>query len=415
MPQIEVKLEVPLRIAKGIARGQLERVGGVIVDASSKQVVAWLREGGQIANNPELADGLLKTVLDLGTTGLATGTLGVLNTAVTARSHFLIMQQLRGLANLVGFAAGVGVLNLGATVISTAVLLKRLGDLEKAIEGLYELVTKEFSQDRRVKLEAAIQTAKNSMSFDGQEHRTFQANLAVNNLYAARQHIWLEMDNLKGSASTAENNKLMQDNLLQAMQLDELRCRCLLALDLPSNAIEYLSESLNAYRESSRHLIHRHLGEHRAVYFHKSVSESDLMRYFAIEHWLRSDGDRLLEIVLANRHDFWNRNIASESKVAAADKDKRRRLPKLHKASRDDQPHIDALDMSELLIENHQRFEGLHTEISAIERLRISHSDWENQQNDALAKADISLAEHNDYVLLVDEEWLDEQAAESAA
>ncbi|MCY4062491.1 MAG: hypothetical protein OXG53_08995 [Chloroflexi bacterium] len=415
MPQIEVMLEVPLKIAAGLASGQLERVGGVVVDAASKQVVAWLREGGQMANNPDLAGGLLKTVLDLSAGGLASNAIGLLDTAVTARSHFLIMQQLQGLSNLVGFAAGIGVLNLGATIISTAVMLKRLGDLEKAIEGLYELVTKEFSQDRRVKLASAIQTAKNAMTFEDNDPRTFQANLAINSLYAARQHIWLEMDNMKGSAGTAENNKLMQDNLLQAMQLDELRSRCLLELNLQSNALEYLTESLGTYRESTRHLIHRHLGEHRAVYFHKSVAESDLMRYFAIEHWLRSEGDRLLEIVLANRHDFWNRDIASESTVAAADKDRRRRRRKRNKASSDDQPHIEALTMSELLIENYQRFEGLHAEIQAIERLRISHSDWENQQNVALAKAEISLDDHNDYVLLVDEDWLADQSDSTAA
>ena len=50
MPQIEVMLELPVKIAQGLASGQLKRVGGVIVDAASKQVVAWLREGGRIAS-----------------------------------------------------------------------------------------------------------------------------------------------------------------------------------------------------------------------------------------------------------------------------------------------------------------------------------------------------------------------------
>ena len=50
MLQIEVMLEVPLRIAAGLAGGQLERVGGVVRDVGTKQIVALLREGGQLAN-----------------------------------------------------------------------------------------------------------------------------------------------------------------------------------------------------------------------------------------------------------------------------------------------------------------------------------------------------------------------------
>ena len=50
MPQIEVMLEVAPQIALGLASGRLERVGGVVREAGSKQIVMWLREGGQIAS-----------------------------------------------------------------------------------------------------------------------------------------------------------------------------------------------------------------------------------------------------------------------------------------------------------------------------------------------------------------------------
>ena len=71
MPQIEVMLEVPLKIAAGLASGQLERVGGVVVDSASKKVVMWLREGAQIADNSNLAGGVLRSLLDAGSGGLA--------------------------------------------------------------------------------------------------------------------------------------------------------------------------------------------------------------------------------------------------------------------------------------------------------------------------------------------------------
>ena len=180
-------------------------------------------------------------------------------------------------------------LNLAATAISTAILLKRLSDLERAIEGLYEHISREFSQDRQVKMEAAIQAATDALQMDCADNKSWQANSAIGQLFKARLHIWSEVDTLKGSSGDAANNQLMQNNILQAMQLDSLRSRCLLEINELSRAKAYLAGRLEAYRETSRLLVHRHLGEHRAVYFHKSVPESDLFRYLAIEFWLRND------------------------------------------------------------------------------------------------------------------------------
>ena len=295
--------------------GELKLWGGVVRIAANGQIVALLQEGGSIASNPNLSGGLLKTLLDASSGGLASTVTGAVNSAVTAHSHFLFMQRLQGLTSLVSIVGGIGVLNLAATVISTAILLKRLSDLERAIEGLYEHVTREFSQDRQVHLEAAIHAATDALIMDVPNNRNLQANFAIDKLFAARQHIWREVDTLKGSPNDAANNQLMQNNILQSMQLDSLRSRCLLEINELSRAKAYLVGTLEAYRETTRLLIHRHLGEHRAVYFHKSVPESDLFRYLAVEYWLRSDEDRLLELLLANRHDFWNRDIADESKV----------------------------------------------------------------------------------------------------
>ena len=119
-------LEMPEIIAAGIASGQLERVGGVIRDVASKQVVAWLREGAEISANQDIAGGMLKTLLQASGGGLASAATGAFDVAVTARSHFLIMQQLQRLTSLVGVVGGLGVLGIAATAISTDILLKRL-------------------------------------------------------------------------------------------------------------------------------------------------------------------------------------------------------------------------------------------------------------------------------------------------
>ena len=124
-----------------------------------------------------------------------------------------------------------------------------------------------------------------------------------------------------------------------------------------------------------------------------------MLRYIAVEHWLRPDNNRLLEILISNRRDFWNKDVADEKNIKKPGKEQ----------------YIDALTQSELLIENYRRFKGFLAEIEAIERMGVKQSDWEKQQEEALAKAEINLAEHDDYVLLVDTAWLAEQADAVAA
>ncbi len=399
MPIIQVMLEVAPHIAMGLASGHLERVGGVIREAGSKQVVAWLREGGKIASNTNLSGGFLKTLLDASSGGLASTVTGAVSTAVTARSHFLIMQQLQGLTSLVGIVGGVGMLNLAASIISAGIILKRMSAIEQAVINLGVGISQKFAQDRQVKMDTAINAANLAMSMEGEDNRSQQANQALTMLYAAQRQIWLEIDTLRGSPPTAQNNELMQKNIEQAMHLDTLYCRCLLELENVSLAKTYLDEKFQDYRETSRCLVHRHLGTQRAAYFHHSVQESDLLRYISIEHWLKADENRLIEILLANRSDFWNRDVADGSKINKPGKDH----------------YINALTFSELLIENLGRMDGFALEIEATGRLGISYSEWERQQEEALAKAEVNLAEHDDYALLVDTEWLANQTDTAAA
>ncbi|MDE2638455.1 MAG: hypothetical protein OXI30_18965 [Chloroflexota bacterium] len=399
MLQIAVMLEVPLKIALGLASGQLELNGGVVVDAASKQVVMWLREGGNIANNPDLAGGLLNTLSNSATGGLTSTATNLLSSAVSAQSHFLIMRELHSLTSLVGLVGGIGLLNLAATAISTGIILKRINDLEQLIRDLGVEIAKQFEEDRAVKMSAAINAADLAFTMEGQENRNTQAHLALDKLFAARQHIWMEINTLKGSSRYAKNNELMQKNVEQAMRLDALYSRCLLELENISLAKTYLERHVRLYRETTVNLVHRYLGTHRAVYFHNSIRESDLLRYIFVEHWLSNDENRLLTIILGNRRDFWSTDIADNKGIKKPGKDH----------------YLNALTQSELLIANLHQFHGFHAEIEAIERLGIPYAEWEKRQEEALAKANIDLAEHDDYVLLVDKGWLTEQSDSPAA
>ena len=230
MLPLEVVFDVPPAIVRGLATGALERVGGVIRETGSKQVVMWLREGAQIANNSNLAGGVLKSLLNVGSGGLASVAFGALDAAVSASRHNEIIQQFGALTNLVTMVGGLGVLNLATTVISTGLILKRLNDLEQAIRDLDIAIAKQFAQNRQAKMDAAIQAAEDALSMDSPSNRKARADSALDKLYEARQQIWLEIDTLQGSSPNTSNNDLMQNNMLQGMQLDWLRSRCLLEL-----------------------------------------------------------------------------------------------------------------------------------------------------------------------------------------
>ena len=57
---LNVVFDVPARVAQGLMNGSLERVGGVVRDSSTKEVVMWLQEGvdsilGELGNDTILA------------------------------------------------------------------------------------------------------------------------------------------------------------------------------------------------------------------------------------------------------------------------------------------------------------------------------------------------------------------------
>ena len=415
MLPLEVVFDVPPEIEHGLKTKALERLGGVIRESGSKQVVMWLREGAKIADNSNLAGGVLRSLLDAGSGGLAGVAFGALDAVVAANRHNQIMQQFNSLTNLVGLVGGIAVVNLGVSVVSLAVLVKRFRDIEKQLEGLYEELQKDRDDYLQAGLEAAQDAATAATKGDTENKREY-ALQAIGRLRQARRPI---LDKAEKTASS-ENVNLHLAYLSQAMQVDSVLIRCFLEIDDSANAKRRLKKALVDYREKIKFAVNKLLGIHRAVYFHHTVTDEDLWRYVGIRKWL-SDRDveltfLLQEAMFADRHDFWNPAVVSEINGPEKRRSIRERLSPKAKSNLEMLPmHLLALAKSGMLIENFKRLDGLQTEIEAIERLGISSSDWEQQQEEALAKAEINLEEHDDYVLLVDKEWLTQQPDSSAA
>ncbi len=384
MPVIEVLLEVPPAIAQGLANGTLERVGGVIREVGSKQIVVWLREGGKIASNPNILTGLVQA-----TGGVGSVATGILNTVVSAHSHDLIMRALKTQGMLIGT---MGILNIAISGCTLYILNRRINRLGEQIEK----IAAEFDRDRWNKLSAALESMRDVAEAEGDSYKrdVLRLNQELNE---GRKHILDKVEDRLKDSIGSEQGQIAQDYLLLAMQVDTMRIRCYLETDEHKLARDRLKGRLEDYRERTGVFVHQLLGVHRARYFHELVGIDDLQRYIHIEGWLRRKDDVLMDVIEKSRKDFWNQD-AIQDIIPGRSLPGRPPEKPIH--------HLTALAQAEILIENFQRLEGFEDELAAIERLGLK--EWEDLNNTDVfnIEDDFNIAEHDDYVLLVDTDML---------
>ncbi len=394
MIPLEVVFNLPPEIARGLASGALERVGGVIRETGSKQVVMWLREVARIVDNPKLASETLKTLLNVSSGGLFSLATGALDAAFSMHRHRQIMQQLRVIQGFSSVGAAASVLGIPVQISSIVYLANR-------ISKLHEDIVAEFERDRRIKLVSTMEYMDTVLSKLEGARRASAVDRIAPDLIEARNHLKADFDKvLSAKRVSVENTELAIRLLQQEMQIDTANARIHLQLGDQSAAHEILETGLVKYREQAGRLIQRLLGK-RARYFHSRVEDKDFLRYVVIEEWLRNERDILHELVMDSRKDFWNQKVVKR----AFGPNKPNITPKYTHVG-----HLEALDYAAVIIESYQRLEGYQLELKAIERLGITFSDWEEHQREALAKAEINPAEYDDYVLLADTQWLEEQS-----
>ncbi len=407
MPWISVQLEVAPRIMEGLANGTLTRMGGVVRDAATGEIVSHLKEIGNIVNNPNLAGGGLKMLMDASTGGLASVGFGALDTVISSQRHNQIMQQFSALTNLTTMVGGIGLINLGVSAVSLAVMVRRFNDIEKKIDRLFD----EFEQDREANLQAGLDAANDASTAAEAGDMSNAREYAVQAIDRLREARKIIHDNVKKSQSK-NDNKLLLAHLSRAMQVDAVLIRSYLENEDFANVKRRLSQGLPEYRKQAQLTVNRLLGDRRAVFFHPTVSDKDLWRFVEIRRWL-SDRDvdhnaLLAEAVLAERHDFWNPDVIADIDATKKRRAIRKRLSRDSGSDYENLPrHLRALADCDGLIENYRRMQGFQAEIEAIERLGISHSEWQKAQDEALAKAGIDFAEYDDYVFLVNTEQLE--------
>lgn len=373
---LKVYFDIPERIALGLASGRLERVGGVIRDSSSKQIAAWLRESGQLVD-PEGIGGLLNAV-QTASGGLTSVASGALKAAATARSHHLLMREIKLIQRLSKFTAVVGVLNLGIGAISFLTMAANANRLA-------ELIAAEAERDRRNERESVIEYLE-LLRHLSSARQNLASELVVMPLLKARRNLLNDFEKLLNeSRLTEERSQSAIRLLVSTMQLDVLHVRSYLDTEEKAIAKRRLRDCVKDYGQKVRSFVEKLLGDYPALYFHKDVSTEDFQRYLRVEEWLRDKDDILAELVEERRADFWNRDAI------------RALNPTLLDAAWSEKPidPISALTMAESLIENLQRLEGYELEIAT---LRMSVAEWDRLAN----------LEERDFAVVVDLDVLDD-------
>lgn len=168
---INVVFDVPAKIAEGLANGTLQRVGGVVRDASNKQVVMWLQEGGS---------GVSKA--------LASPPMAGSGNALAAANPYLA-------------AVDIGVSVAGFAMVLQQ--LNRISDQIRAVEAKVDRISHKLDDQALAQLKAGINACQNAVELQDPTLRIQMAGQALTTLHAARQFFNQQVVRSAGKAEAA--------------------------------------------------------------------------------------------------------------------------------------------------------------------------------------------------------------------
>jgi tetratricopeptide (TPR) repeat protein len=390
---------IPDGISAGLAKGVYERVGGVIRDKVSKQVVAWLREGLNQTNGSFLPPRGFPSVDPI--TGALSLAAQLANAAVTAKGFGDVNRRLDGvqqqmeemgqsLQNMQGMlhmTSATSILNLGVSVIGFAVIAHRLNELEQRLQQsqeLLNLMNRKIDLGFYAKFRAALDLAQNAFRMNKPENRRSSA-LAAINLFLEAEHIYADYVDQE-----LEQKSQIADEYLLTLSLAYLaEARCYLELEEWDTALERFQEGAVKVRSRIHRYVELLLTSNPAAYLDPEFKgQIDLRRVTRIYQWLDPSLDENAVFELQRDNLF---NLRKEQGTESGYKwvnslpaaiiggtevkgnifgnreqtkqEAMKRLPQV-------------MEVMESMIETNYRFEGYQTEIKAITQLGISFHDW---------------------------------------
>ncbi len=391
MGTLQTVFEVPKFVEVGLSTGQYQRVGGVIVESGSKQIVTWLRDSqniGSVVNsalgnlNPlkiifqaadtalKLYDGhLTREVVDTLSEQVQVNHLEVLN-ALSATQQSI--QSLMGITLLTSTGH---IVNLAVSTATFAIIIKRLDKLSNEIDDLKRIIMAEFQRNRDIDFKKALQSARDALEGQG-KIKDSATRSAIDGLFVAREHFLEDFDKSLADATHQDNLLLAHQYLIRAIYAEISRIRCYLVGGDRDLAQKRLTEDIALLRSRTNKLIKLWLGETPAIYFHKDISAHNLDRFLRVQQWLKGveghDVRAIFEIINDARPEFWNQRILSSGSILT---DLTSNLPLVGNKEPRDVILSKRLSQAEILIENMDRLYGFEIEMRT---MRLSLDEWES-------------------------------------
>lgn len=256
MSTVNATFQVPKYIAQGLSNGTYERVGGVIREANSKQVVAWLRETG--------------------------------NAGKTLESVLQNVDAVSSVLQNVGAVSSV--LNLAVSTMGFVIVLNRLGVIEHELQQAQEVLqTIDYKIDLSfyANFRAALDLAMNAFTMSNAETRKISAMHAINRFLEAEHHYTKLTDMEIGNGSQVADEYLSTLCLAYVTEV-----RCYLELDEIDTARRRLQEGAAILRPRFEKHINTLLTSNPAAYLHPSLKEQvGLKRLTKVYQWLEPELD----------------------------------------------------------------------------------------------------------------------------
>lgn len=365
--KINVAFDVPGAIETGLDKGILERVGGIVRFADNKQIVAWLQESQNMSNQAAKGSTLFSTLL--AAVGTNAGTVETLTSAARV---------------------GADVLDLAVTFYALEKVSRRIDSLQDQIKAVYDRLEKEYAKNRSASIRFALSQADSFLNSESYVNRAGMIHNVVRDLAKAEAFLLEDIDHY------LDDNKLSLagQTIDCAILLDWIAAYCMVDFGHDGQATFQLQKGTAGLKPHVRRLAQRLVGKNPALYFHKSVSDDYLDRYIQIRAWLDGEVNVWERVVKEARKGFW-----SDESVGRLYREARKLLytwPEL----RGNPFYKENIPRAERVIENFQRLEGYALQIESLQR---PYRDYE-----VISKlAGNRLADHDDYVLAIDEDMIE--------
>ena len=262
MSTVNATFQIPEQIAQGLSNGTYERIGGVVREIGSKQVVSWLRENVK-------SDSVLSNSSVLSSVSSAANNLST------------VVSNLSNVASI---------LNLAVSTMGFTIVLKHIGDIEQQLEQAQKVLR---AIDYKIDLSfyanfrAALDLAFNAFTMTNSETRKMSAMQAINRFLEAEHHFTKLTDIEIG------NGSLVADEYLTTLCLAYItEVRCYLELEELDTARRRLREGAAALRPRFEKHVNTLLTSNPAAYLHPSVKDQVGLKHLTkVYQWLKPGVD----------------------------------------------------------------------------------------------------------------------------